>query len=163
MRTKAKGCGRPIQVYQSELVEPNEGNWVFPLFEANMTKLRLFSSRPSLPAIDVRESLPFEGAAPPTPARTRRTYVTLERVIKYGKPPGCRGCERVAEGVPHTDTYHERFKVCLEEDRLAREARAARAMPRTPAPQTPTVPAPETPAAGVSKIVSAPSFLETSR
>ena len=49
LRTNAKGCGRPIQVYQSELVEPNDGSWVFPMFEAEVTKLNLFSNRSLLP------------------------------------------------------------------------------------------------------------------
>jgi len=110
LRTNAKGYGRRLQVYQSELVDPNNGNWVFPLLEANMSKLRLFSAKPSLPVLDPKEALPFEGVAPSTPARKRRAYVTLEGAIKYGKTPGCKGCERIAEGVPHTEACHERFR-----------------------------------------------------
>ena len=154
LRTNAKGCGRPIQVYQSELVDPNDGNWVFPLYEANMSKLRLFSAKPSLPVLDPKDSLPFEGVAPSTPARKRRTYVTLERAIKYGKTPGCKGCDRIAEGVPHTEACHERFRTCLEEERLAAEARAARSTPSTPVPETPRVPLPGTPAGGATFVQS---------
>ena len=73
---------------------------------------------------------------PAPTVRRRRTYVTLERVIKYGKTPGCRGCERVAEGVPHTDECHERFRDLLEKDR---------AIPPTPMSVPPTpAPAPST-------------------
>lgn len=154
LRTNTKGCGRPIQVYQSELVDPNDGNWVFPLYEANMSKLRLFSAKPSLPVLDPKDALPFEGVAPSTPARKRRTYVTLERAIKYGKTPGCKGCERIAEGVPHTEACHERFRTCLEEERLAAEARAARSTPSTPVPETPRVPLPGTPAGGATFVQS---------
>ena len=159
LRTNTKGCGRPIQVYQSELVDPNEGNWVFPLYEANMSKLRLFSAKSSLPVLEPKEALPFEGVAPSTPARKRRTYVTLERAIKYGKTPGCRGCDRIAEGVPHTEACHERFRTCLEEERLAAEARAARSTPSTPVPETPRVPSPGTPAGGAT-FVQGPRSLD---
>ena len=48
-----------------------------------------------LPAIERRDALPFEEGAPAPTVRKRRTYVILERVTKYGKTPGCRGCERV--------------------------------------------------------------------
>ena len=154
LRTNAKGCGRPIQVYQSELVDPNDGNWVFPLYEANMSKLRLFSAKPSLPVLDPKDALPFEGVAPSTPARKRRTYVTLDRAVKYGKTPGCKGCDRIAEGVPHTEACHERFRTCLEEERLAAEARAARSTPSTPVPETPRVPLPGTPAGGATFVQS---------
>ena len=82
--------------------------------------------------------------------------MTLERAIKYGKTPGCKGCERIAEGVPHSDACHERFRVCLEESRLAEEARATRSTPPTSVPMTPTTPAPETPAAG-ARIKCSPS------
>ena len=154
LRTNAKGCGRPIQVYQSELVDPNDGNWIFPLYEANMSKLRLFSAKPSLPVLDPKDALPFEGVAPSTPARKRRTYVTLDRAVKYGKTPGCKGCDRIAEGVPHTEACHERFRTCLEEERLAAEARAARSTPSTPVPETPRVPLPGTPAGGATFVQS---------
>ena len=148
LRTNSKGCGRPIQVYQSELVDPTNGNWVFPLFEAQVAKLQLFSERTSLPALESRDALPFEGEAPKAPARKRRTYVTLDRAIKYGKTPGCRGCEKIAEGIPHNDVCHERFRICLEEERLAAEARAARTPSSPPVPGTPRVSAPETLAVG---------------
>ena len=148
LRTNSKGCGRPIQVYQSELVDPNDGNWVFPLYEAQVAKLQLFSEKSELPLLGTKDALPFEGEAPPPVVRKRRTYVTLERAIKYGKTPGCKGCERIAEGIPHTEACHERFRICLEEERLAAEAKAARSSPSTPAPETPRLPAPETPAVG---------------
>ena len=81
--------------------------------------------------------LPFEdGALAPT-VRKIRAYVTLERVIKYSKSPVCRGCDRVAEGVPHSDECRERFRVLLEKHR---------AIPSTPAPSTPVPSAPVVPA-----------------
>eukprot|EP00438_Fugacium_kawagutii_P005604 Skav201433 [mRNA] locus=scaffold201:334612:346103:- [translate_table: standard] len=61
-------------------------------------------------------ALPFEEGAPKTPARVRRTYITLERAIKFGKTVGCKGCERIAEGVKHSDACHERFRLLLEEE-----------------------------------------------
>ena len=42
LRTKSKGFGRPIQVYPTELVEPSEGDFIFPLYEASVAKLNLF-------------------------------------------------------------------------------------------------------------------------
>eukprot|EP00438_Fugacium_kawagutii_P007496 Skav230013 [mRNA] locus=scaffold1958:420290:428629:+ [translate_table: standard] len=61
-------------------------------------------------------ALPFEEGAPKTPSRVRRIYVTLERAIKFGKTAGCKGCERIAEGVKHSDACHERFRSLLEEE-----------------------------------------------
>ena len=129
-------------------MDPNDGNWFFPLYEAQVAKLQLFSERSELPQLGTKEALPFEGDAPPPVDRKRRTYVTLERAIKYGKTPGCKGCERIAKGIPHSETCHERFRICLEEERLAAEAKAARSAQSTPAPETPRLPAPETPAVG---------------
>ena len=40
--------------------------------------------------------------------------MTLERAIKFGQTIGCKGCERIAEGVPHTEECHERFHKLLE-------------------------------------------------
>ena len=106
-----------------------------------------------MPTIKDREALPFEAEAPPLTVRKRRTYVTLERAVKFGKAIGCKGCERIAEGVPHTDECHERFRKLLEADRIASAAKSAGVpIPPTPAPMTPgdAFAAPRTPAA-VSK------------
>ena len=142
IRTNAKGYGRPIQVYSTERVEPSNGNYIFPMFEAQVNKLNLFKPTLELPAIERRDALPFEEGAPAPTVRRRRTYVTLERVIKYGKTPGCRGCERVAEGVPHTDECHERFRDLLEKDRAIPPTPMS--VPPTPAP-APSTPVPSTP------------------
>ena len=101
-RSKSKGFGRPFQVYTTELVEPSEGNFIFPLYEASVARLNLLQPSVKLPSIAEREALPFEGQAPPPAVRKRKTYVTLERAIKYGKTIGCKGCDRIAEGVPHS-------------------------------------------------------------
>ena len=124
-----------------------------------MSKLRLFSAKPSLPVLDPKDALPFEGVALLTPVRKRRTYVTLDRAVKYGKIPGCRGCDRIAEGIPHTEACHERFRVCVEEEGLAAEARAARSTPSIPVPEIPRAPSPSTPAGGAA-FVQSPSHLD---
>ena len=142
IRTNAKGYGRPIQVYSTELVELSDGNYIFPIFEAQVNKLNLFKPTLELPAIERRDALPFEEGAPAPIVRKRRTYVTLERVIKYGKTPGCKGCERVAGGVPHSDECHERFRGLLETDRAIPPTPGA--VPPTPAP-APSTPVPSTP------------------
>ena len=72
--------------------------------------------------------------------------MTLERVIKDGKTPGCRGWERVADGVPHSDECHERFRGLLERDRAIPPAPMSvpptlAPAPSTPVPSTPVVPA----------------------
>eukprot|EP00438_Fugacium_kawagutii_P003567 Skav226536 [mRNA] locus=scaffold4831:171920:204024:- [translate_table: standard] len=108
LRTNAKGCGRPIQVHMDEIVVPDK--IVFPMYEA--AKARDEGGSGELPKI----ALPFEEGAPKTPARVRRTYITLERAIKFGKTVGCKGCERIAEGVKHSDACHERFRLLLEEE-----------------------------------------------
>ena len=128
-------------------MDPNDGNLVFPLYEAQVAKLQLFSEKSELPPLGTREALPFEGEAPPPIVRKRRTSLTL--AIKYGKTPGCKGCERTAEGIPDSEACHERFRKCLEEERFAAEAKAATSAPSTPAPETPRLSAPETPAVGV--------------
>ena len=133
-------------MYSTELVEPPEGNFIFPLYEASVAKLNLFQLSVKLPSIAEREALPLEGPAPPPVARKRKTYVTLERAIKYGKTIGCKVCDRIAEGVPHSDACQERFRTLLQEDRMAKEASARGiSVPGTPAPDTP-VGAPRTPA-----------------
>ena len=58
--------------------------------------------------------------------------MTLERAIKFGKTAGCRGCERIAEGVPHSDECHSRFGRLVEEERVAKSESKA---PITPASQ----------------------------
>ena len=50
--------------------------------------------------------------------------MTLDRAIKYGKTIGCKGCDRIAEGIPHSDACHERFRILLQEERMAKEASA---------------------------------------
>ena len=110
VRTNAKGFGRPLQVHDAELVVPE--NLMFPLFQAEQAKLGGGSG--VLPKI----ALPFEEGvpAPETPARSRKTYITLDRAIRFGKTVGCKGCDRIAEGVRHSDACHERFRICFEEE-----------------------------------------------
>ena len=122
LRKDVKGCGRPIQVYASELVVPD--TFVFPLHEAQVEKLSLFKPEAEMPVLEVRDSLPFAKGAPEPKVRKRKTYVTLERAIRFGKTLGCKGCDRIAEGVPHNDACHERFRKLLEEEAAAKEARA---------------------------------------
>ena len=85
---------------------------MFPMFQAEQAKWDGGSGE--LPKI----ALPSEegSQAPRTPARPRKAYVTLDRAIKFGKTIGCRGCDRIAEGVRHSDACHERFRFCLEEE-----------------------------------------------
>ena len=108
--TNAKGFGRPLQVHDAELVVPE--NLMFPLFQAEQAKSGGGSG--VLPKI----ALPFEEGvpAPETPARSRKTYITLDHAIRFGKTVGCKGCDRIAEGVRHSDACHERFRICLEEE-----------------------------------------------
>ena len=56
------------------------------------------------------------------PIRKRRTYVTLERVIRFGKTVGCEACDRIAEGVRGTDECHARIDKALDDERIAKEA-----------------------------------------
>ena len=120
LRENRKGCGRPIQVYTTELVMPEV--FVFPLEQRSISRLALFSDEPGLPKIEPREALPFDEEEPEVPKRKRRTYATLERVIRVGKAVGCKGCDRIAEGVRHTDECHARIEKALEDERLAKEA-----------------------------------------
>ena len=123
LRENRKGCGRPIQVYTTELVMPEV--FVFPLEQRSISRLALFSE-PGLPKIEPREALPFDEEVPEVPKRKRRTYVTLERVIRFGKTVGCKGCDRIAEGVRHTGECHARIEKALEDEKLAKEAERAK-------------------------------------
>ncbi|CAE7029195.1 GIP [Symbiodinium natans] len=109
LRKDERGCGRPIQVYASELV---------------VEKLSLFKSEAAMPMLDAREALPFEKGAPEPKVRKRKTYVTLERALRFGVTLGCKGCDRIAEGVPHNDACHERFRKLLEDEAAALKAKA---------------------------------------
>ena len=121
--------------------------------------LSLFCPKAELPALDTKEALPFEKGAPEPKPRQRRTYVTLERALRFGYTVGCRGCENIAEGVKHTDACHKRFRLLIENEELAKKARAAErakgsATPKTPsfdALATPSFEAPPTPGARSSK------------
>ena len=94
LRTDAKGCGRPVQVHATELAVPDA--FIFPMHEALNEKLALFRPMADLKALGAREALPFDQEAPDAKPRIRRTYVTLERAIKFGKTVGCKGCDRMA-------------------------------------------------------------------
>ena len=120
LRENRKGCGKPIQVYTSELVMPEV--FVFPLEQRSISRLALFSDEPGLPKFEPREALPFDEEVPEAPKRKRRAYVTLERVIRFGKTVGCKGCDRIAEGVRHTDECHARIEKALDDERIAKEA-----------------------------------------
>ena len=141
LRKDEKGCGRPMEVYASELVVPE--NFVFPLFEAQVGKLLLFKPEAEMPKFDVHEALPFEGSAPEPKPRVRRTNVILERAIRFGKTVGCKGCDRIEEGVRHSDACHEKFKKLLEDEAIANrekskaKAEAARLASEGSAPAAP--------------------------
>ena len=135
LRTDQKGCGRPIQVHSTELAVPD--TFVFPLYKANVERLSLFRPKAEPPAIESRDALPFEKGAPDPKPRHRKTYVTLERALRFGYTIGCRGCDNIAEGIKHTDACHERFRVLLENEALAKKARAEEKAKAT-APRTPS-------------------------
>ena len=79
LRTRAKGYGRPIQVYNTEMVEPTDGKYIFPLYEANVAKLNLFQPSLKLP------EMPFEGEAPTATVRKRRTYIKGNQIRKSSR------------------------------------------------------------------------------
>ena len=43
--------------------------------------------------------------------------------LEFGKTVGCKGCDRIAEGVKHSDACHERFRKLLEDEAVATAAR----------------------------------------
>ena len=94
--------------------------FTFPLFEAQVSKLMLFKPAAELKSFETREALPFQGNTPKPLVRPRLTYVTLERAMRLGKTPGCKGCAKIEEGIPHSDGCHERFKRLLEHEKQSR-------------------------------------------
>ena len=113
VRCKSKGFGRPIQVHETELVVPE--HHMFPLYQAEQSRLE--GGTGELP----KTALPFEEGASPTPGRVRRTYVTLDRAIRFGKTVGCKGCDRIAEGVKHSEACHQRFRSWLEKEKVEKQ------------------------------------------
>ena len=91
---------------------------MFPLYQAEQSRLE--GGTGELPKI----ALPFEEGVPPTPGRVRRTYVTLDRAIRFGKTVGCKGCDRIAEGVKHSEACHERFRSLLEKEKGEKQKEA---------------------------------------
>ena len=73
---------------------------------------------------DPKIALSFEEGAPPTPGRVRRTYVILDRAIRFGKAVGCKGCDRITEGVKHSEACHERFRSLLEKEKVEKQKEA---------------------------------------
>jgi len=137
LRTKAKGFGRPVQVHADDLVIPDA--FVFPLFNAANASL--------------------EGGSGELP-KIALTYVTLDRTIRFGITPGCRGCAKISEGVPHTDACHERFRELIHNEKLAKVAKEkGLAAPDTPVPAV-SESAPKTPAiqAQAEKFLDAKAF-----
>jgi hypothetical protein len=61
-------------------------------------------------------SMPFEQGAPPTPGRSRKTYVTLDRAIRFGTSVCYKGCEKIGKGVKYSEACHEKFRVLLEKE-----------------------------------------------
>jgi len=91
---------------------------MFPLYQAEQSRLE--GGTGELPKI----ALPFEEGVPPTPGRVRRTYVTLDMAIRFGKTVGCKGCDRIAEGVKHSEACHERFRSLLEKEKGEKQKEA---------------------------------------
>ena len=115
-RCKSKGFGKAIQVHETELVVP--GHHAFPLYQAEQSQLE--GGTGELTKI----ALPFGEGAPPTPGKVRRTYVTLDRASRFGKAVGCKGCDRIAEGVKHSEACHERFRSLLEKEKVEKTNRS---------------------------------------
>ena len=71
--------------------------------------------------------------------------MTLERALRFGYTVGCRCCENIAEGAKHADACHERFRLLIENEELAKKARAAERAKGSATPKTPSFDAPATP------------------
>ena len=79
-----------------------------------------------IPEIALQE-IPFppEGgiAAPSTPgAKTRRVYITVERILKFKETPGCKGC--LGKSRTHTDECIRRFTELVEAEKEESEVRS---------------------------------------
>lgn len=155
VRSGAKGFGRPIQVYSTEMVEPSDGNFIFPLYEASVAKLNLFKPSITLPSITERESLPFEGTATSADVRKRRTYVTLERAKKSAKLWGAKvATKSPRESLTLTRVIDSAF-FCTRRAWPRKHLRKG-STSQTPAPETPGK-VPRTPARIEAPSVDEPS------
>ena len=107
-------------IHEKEVYYPEKPQ--FPFFEARNLALKTMSdpngSLPSVPDI----TLPFEeevrGYLAPKPALDikpppiRSPYrLTLNRLVKFGETPGCKGCRSIGTErvVPHSAECKERF------------------------------------------------------
>ena len=98
---------------------------IFPIAHARDKALREGSAAPdALPSYDLKEvPFPVEGgiAAPSTPVgpKSRRVYITADRIIKWKETPGCKACKGMAS--KHTDECRERFSRLVEAERKEAE------------------------------------------
>ena len=64
------------------------------------------------PKFEPKDILPLDESAPEPRVRSRRTYVTPDRMLKFG-------CEQIAAGSEayrHIDACHERLRKLLEDE-----------------------------------------------
>ena len=126
---RTKSAATAIDVPEAELyVEPGEP--IFPV--ANAREKALKGGRDDgekfvIPEIALQEvPFPPEGgiAAPSTPgARSRRVYITVERILKFKETPGCKGC--LGKTRIHTQDCIDRFTKLVQEEKEEAEVKRA--------------------------------------
>ena len=99
---------------------------VFPLRNATDLALKEFQSvkLDSITALDI----PFSSLTIADPPRKRAEYITLERILKFGATPSCKGCR--FESTTHSPVCRARLESLIKADRISKA-------PRTPVPPTP--------------------------
>ena len=114
---------------------------VFPLRNAADLALKEFQSMTldSITSLDI----PFSSVTIADPPRKRAEYITLERILKFGATPSCKGCQ--FESATHSPVCRARFESLIKADRISKAA-------RTPVPPAPPL---ERPPAEVSEEVPA--------
>ena len=143
---RTKGAATAIDVPEAELYIES-GDPVFPVANARDKALKggLDGEKFEIPEIALQEvPFPPEGgiAAPSTPgAKSRRVYITVDRILKFKETPGCKGC--LGKTRIHTAECIKRFTELVQSEkdeaevkRLALEAVEAAdgAAPSAPVP-----------------------------
>jgi hypothetical protein len=104
-----------MNVPEAEMHVPEQ--LTFPLFESKQSALKQMALTAELPQVQ-RLELPFDEEPPAiAPERQqRRTYITMERVMRLGATPGCKSCKHWSNR-GHLQECIERFERLMTAER----------------------------------------------
>ena len=114
LKNREPGYEKAISVPREEIHVPR-GNPILPMFTAAESALSGFTQA-EYEAIDFLD-VPFSVVAPSTPVARRHEYITLDRLIRLGAPPGCKACK--FDATVHTPACKARFDGLIKAEKTA--------------------------------------------